>query len=280
VNKNIEEKVISDFGREWTSFDQVELSEKELFNTFQKYFSIFPFGEISTDAEGFDMGCGSGRWARFIAPVVGKLHCIEPSAQACEVAKKNLCSFENCFFYHATVDKISLPENSMDFGYCLGVLHHVSKTQNGINKCVTLLKPGAPFLLYLYYAFDNKPAWFRVIWKTSDILRKAVCIMPYPIKYLLCQLIALFVYFPLARTALLLEQSSLKITNFPLSSYRNKSFYTMRTDALDRFGTRLEKRFTQVQIKEMMVEAGLENIVFNQQEPYWCAVGYKPQPCI
>ncbi len=22
----------------------------------------------------------------------------------------------------------------------------------------------APFLLYLYYAFDNRPAWFRALW--------------------------------------------------------------------------------------------------------------------
>ena len=49
----------------------------------------------------------------------------------------------------------------------------------------------------------------------------------------------------------------------------------MRTDALDRFGTRLEKRFTQKQIREMITGAGLENIVFSKSEPYWCAVGYK-----
>jgi methylase of polypeptide subunit release factors len=26
------------------------------------------------------MGCGSGRWARFVAPHVGRLHCIDPSS--------------------------------------------------------------------------------------------------------------------------------------------------------------------------------------------------------
>ena len=39
-------------------------------------------------AEGFDMGCGTGRWAKFVAPKVGKLHCIDPS-NAIVVAKKN-----------------------------------------------------------------------------------------------------------------------------------------------------------------------------------------------
>ena len=49
----------------------------------------------------------------------------------------------------------------------------------------------------------------------------------------------------------------------------------MRTDALDRFGTRLEKRFTQEQIMKMMINAGLDKIIFNSNEPYWCALGFK-----
>ena len=50
----------------------------------------------------------------------------------------------------------------------------------------------------------------------------------------------------------------------------------MRTDALDRFGTKLEHRFTKNEIKEMMKASGLEDIIFDEQNaPYWCAVGYK-----
>ena len=49
----------------------------------------------------------------------------------------------------------------------------------------------------------------------------------------------------------------------------------MRTDALDRFGTRLEQRFTRNKIDEMMRAAGLERIIFSEAEPYWCAVGFK-----
>jgi len=49
----------------------------------------------------------------------------------------------------------------------------------------------------------------------------------------------------------------------------------MRTDALDRFGTRLEQRFTRKEIKNMMQNAGLENIEFSNSKPFWVAVGYK-----
>ena len=49
----------------------------------------------------------------------------------------------------------------------------------------------------------------------------------------------------------------------------------MKTDALDRFGTKLEKRFTKMEISEMMKEADLKNIKFSDKFPFWVAVGEK-----
>ena len=49
----------------------------------------------------------------------------------------------------------------------------------------------------------------------------------------------------------------------------------MRTDALDRFGTRLEQRFTRPQIAAMMEAAGLGQVRFREGVPYWVACGIK-----
>ena len=72
------------------------------------------------------------------------------------------------------------------------------------------------------------------------------------------------------------ERRGLNPTGWPLSYYQDKSFYTMRTAALDRFGTALEQRFSRAQIEAMMRTAGLEDIIFSEAPPYWCAVGYRP----
>ena len=77
----------------------------------------------------------------------------------------------------------------------------------------------------------------------------------------------------MARFAFLMEKSGINVDSFPLSFYRNRSFYVMGNDALDRFGTILEHRFTRNQIKEMMGKAGLENIKFKESAPYWCTAG-------
>ena len=49
----------------------------------------------------------------------------------------------------------------------------------------------------------------------------------------------------------------------------------MLTDALDRFGTRLEKRFSKEQIISMLDIVGFENISFSEAEPYWVCLSYK-----
>ena len=68
VKVNIDEATVVSFGNEWSRFDQSELPETERADIFERYFGIFPWGELSKDAEGFDMGCGSGRWAMLVAP--------------------------------------------------------------------------------------------------------------------------------------------------------------------------------------------------------------------
>lgn len=272
---NVDPETVAGFGDEWTTFDQSALSRHELETVFQQYFAIFPWDALPPDAVGFDIGCGSGRWARGVAPRVKHLHCIDPSPAALRVAMQNLTSHDNCSFHVASVDAIPLADGTMDFGYALGVLHHVPDTGAGIRSCVAKLKPGAPLLLYIYYAFDNRPLWFRMVWKGSDALRRVISRGPYPVQYWTSFAIATGIYWPLARCWRVLEQLGVNVEPLPLSYYRHRSFYFMRTDARDRFGTSLERRFTAGQIRKMMAAAGLERIRFSPNPPYWCAVGYK-----
>jgi ubiquinone/menaquinone biosynthesis C-methylase UbiE len=272
---NVDREVVEGFGYEWSKFDQASLSRQDQREMFNAYFSIFPWHKLSKSSVGFDLGCGSGRWAELVAPRVGKLHCIDPSMAALSVAKQNLNEQPNCEFHLAAVDGIPLKGESADFGYALGVLHHIPDTEAGVKSCVSKLKRGAPLLLYLYYGFDNRPWWFKLIWRVSDLGRLLISRTSYPVKYTLSQIIAATVYLPLSNSSLLLEKLGFNVVSLPLSQYRNRGFYVLRTDALDRFGTKLEKRFTKDEIRQMMKRAGLVEIVFRSQAPYWCALGYK-----
>lgn len=272
---NVDAVTVASFGDEWTRFDQSQLTDTERARIFGQYFAIFPWHKLPANAEGFDMGCGSGRWARLVAPRVGRLNCIDASQEALAVARRNLTGCDNVQFLHASVDTAPLEPASQDFGYSLGVLHHIPDTEAALRSCTRLLKTGAPFLIYLYYRFDNRPLWFRMIWRASEVLRALISRLPARLKFVVTDIIALLVYWPLARLSRLGERLGLDTGNLPLHNYRDKSFYTMRTDSRDRFGTPLEQRFTRDEIKAMMERAGLTGIVISDDEPYWCAVGIK-----
>ena len=271
---NYQKSVVQDFGNEWHLYKQ-DNSKTNFEEIFSIYFSVFPKDILNKESVGFDAGCGSGRWAKFVAPKVKELICLDPSEKALNIAKNNLSEFSNCFFECSSIDDSKIAENSQDFGYSLGVLHHIPDTKKAMRSCVSKLKRNAPFLVYLYYRFDNKPIWFRGIWICTDLSRRLISIMPFNLKVLVTKLIAIIVYLPLAKISYLLEYLGLDTTNIPLSQYRKYSFYVMETDALDRFGTKLEKRFTKTEIKEMMNESGLSSIEFRENEPYWVAIGYK-----
>ncbi len=243
---NVDVKTVQGFGEEWSKFTQAGLSDAERAEVFRQYFSLIDWTLVAADA----------------------------SREALKVAQSNV-SAPNVSFVEATPDSLPFPDGHFDLIFSLGVLHHVPDTEGAIRSLAPKLAPGGTLLLYLYYAFDNRPAWFRAVWKVSDLARRIISGLPFSMRYVISQLIAVCVYWPLARAARYLPVPA----SWPLRYYANRSFYFMRTDALDRFGTKLEKRFTRKQIEAMLESAGFSNIRFSDSMPYWvCAATGKHQP--
>ena len=277
LDANADPKVVRDFGLEWSRFNQAALGDSELERIFDRYFAVVSWDRLPPDAVAADIGCGSGRWARLVAPRVGRLHVVDASPAALAVARENLTDFENVEFHVGSVGELPIPDKSVDFAYSLGVLHHVPDTARAVRDVARKVRPGGVLLLYLYYAFDNRPAWFRALWRLSDLLRKAIAGAPTGVKHGVCDVAAASVYWPLARTAKVLSKLGALPRNFPLAFYRDQPFYVMRTDALDRFGTRLEQRFTKNEIRNMLESAGMIDIRFSEREPFWCAAAIRDQ---
>ena len=154
-------------------------------------------------------------------------------------------------------------------------MHHVPEIERALTEISRVLKPNSPFLIYLYYSFENQPLWFRYIWQFSNSIRIIISKLPYKTKVVICELIALIIYYPLAKISKFLSLIGIKTENIPLSYYKNKSFYTMRTDALDRFGTSYERRYSKIQIKKLLEDNGFKTVKFSNVKPYWCAICYK-----
>lgn len=266
---NVDSATVEGFGREWQKFTQQCLSDEDRAGVFTKYFSLIDW--TTKPKRALDMGCGSGRWDVLVVPMVGELVAADASPLALQVAKRNVRA-PNVSFIECTPESLPFPDGYFDLIFSLGVLHHLPDTNSAIRALACKLVPGGVLLLYLYYAFDNRPAWFRSLWKVTDLLRRCISRLPFFLRYLASQIIAVTVYWPMARAAKYFSVPD----SWPLKFYAYRSFYTMRTDALDRFGTKLERRFTRSQIVSMLESAGLKDIRFSKTEPYWVCAASKP----
>ncbi len=266
---NLDAETVKGFGQEWTAFNQEALSDSERQELFCKYFSLIDW--TTKPKRALDMGCGSGRWDVLAAPRVEELVAADASPDALQVARRNVTA-SNASFVQCTPDTLPFPDGHFDLIFSLGVLHHLPDTAAAICSLGKKLSPGGTLLLYLYYAFDNRPLWFRALWRISDVVRRCISALPFFLRYALSQVIALAVYWPLARSAKYLPVPS----SWPLRFYADRSLYVMRTDALDRFGTKLEQRFTRKEIATMLESAGLRDVQFSDSMPYWVCKASKP----
>ena len=273
--ENIDNKTVSSFGEEWKSFHG--FSETDLKTVGDKYFDIVTPAMLNETMKVVDIGCGSGRFIKYLKGRYARITGIDPS-QAIFAANELIGNDEKVELVQASTDSIPFPDNYFDFGFSLGVLHHIPDTAKALNDCVKKIRPGGYFLLYLYYSLDNKPYYFRIIFYLSNLIRLLVSKMPARLKKVVCDFFAILIYMPfvgLCRFLKWIRVPERIRRNIPLQGYEDQSFYVIRNDSLDRFGTPLEQRFSQKQINEMMEKAGLTEIVFSKLIPYWHAVGKK-----
>lgn len=273
-SENIDQKTVDSFGEEWLKFDQ--FSEEDIKVAGDQYFDIVNEQMLNQNTIALDLGCGSGRWTKYIAPKVKQVEAVDPS-EAIYSAAANFQDLQNVRFSRAGVETIPFADNSFDFVMSLGVLHHIPDTAAALKSLIKKLKPGGYALIYLYYALDNRSWLYKLIFHLSTLLRRIISILPKFLKQLICDLIALFIYLPFIGLTKLVKtlfggKLYLKV---PLAYYRDKSWNIIRNDALDRFGTPLEQRFSRTQIQEMLSAAGMSNIHFSEGEPYWHVVAQK-----
>ena len=271
----MDSKTVESFGDEWEKFHSFD--DEELKKIGNEYFDIVAPSILNKEAVVLDLGCGSGRWSRFMCDKVKFIEAVDPSKAVLGAVKFNEDK-SNIRVTQAGVDNIPFADESFDLIVCLGVLHHLPKTAEALAKATQKLKPNGHFLLYLYYKLDNRSLFYKLVFWLSNAIRMVVSKLPSVLKKIVCEIIAILIYLPfigLARLVKTISPNKTLYKRVPLSYYLNKSFTIIRNDALDRFGTPLEQRFSKKEIEEMMKQAGFREMSFSENEPYWHVLGKK-----
>jgi len=272
--KNIDPKVVNEFGDEWLKFH--EHDDDLVKKGGEEYFDILTNEMINSKTYALDVGCGTGRWTKFLAPKVGFIEAVDPS-EAIFAADKLLDKIENIRLSKASIETLPFADETFDFVMSVGVLHHIPNTKEALNDCVKKVKKGGYFFVYLYYNLDRRGSFYKSLFHASDLIRKTVSRLPGKLKHFVCDILALVFYMPFILSGRFFKFLGFKdlAKRMPLHGYQNRSFFMIRNDALDRFGTRLEQRFSKKEIIEMMETAGLTDIVVSPGIPFYHAVGKK-----
>lgn len=272
--ENIDNEVVRSFGDEWLKFH--DFSDEVIAEIAKEYFDIVNNSIVNKTTYVLDIGCGTGRWTKYMTEKAGFIEAIDPS-NAIFAADKLLGNTENVRLTKASIETIPFEDETFDFAMSIGVLHHIPDTQQAMKDCVKKVKKGGYFYCYLYHNLETRGWWFKTLYWLSDQVRKVVCKLPAGIKRFVCDILAILIYMPLILWVRFLVLIGLRkiAVKMPLSAYNNKSFFVIRNDALDKFGTSLEQRFSKKQVEEMMTNSGLENIVISPLTPFYHAIGRK-----
>lgn len=97
-----------------------------------------------------DAGCGSGRWSYALLKLGAKVIGVDISRGGVEVTNENLGKFKNFAVIQADIMDLPFKNNSFDFIFSWGVLHHTPKTFFAFKKLIPLLKPGGSLYIMVY----------------------------------------------------------------------------------------------------------------------------------
>ena len=269
---NIDNEVVKTFGEEWTKFK--DYSDEEIRLAGAMYFDILNDSIINKNTYALDIGCGTGRWTLCLSERIGFIEAIDPS-DAIFAAADLLKDVKNVRLTKASIETIPFPDETFDFVMSIGVLHHIPNTQQAIIDCVKKLKTNGYFYCYLYYNLEDKSIFYKSLFWISNLFRMFVCKFPPKLKRFTCDILAVLLYMPFVLLGRILNFMGLQriSKNIPLSDYTDKSFFVIRNDSLDRFGTKLEQRFSKQEVIDLMTKAGLSDIIVSESSPYYHAIG-------
>jgi ubiquinone/menaquinone biosynthesis C-methylase UbiE len=173
--ENIDKKVVDEFGEEWLKF--YEHDDELVKKGGEEYFDILNGDMINSQTYILDVGCGTGRWAKYLAPKVGFIEAVDPS-NAIFAADKLLGKIKNVRLSKASIETLPFADETFDFVMSIGVLHHIPDTKKALTDCVKKVKKGGYFFVYLYYNLDRRGPFYKSLFELSNLLRKIISKLP------------------------------------------------------------------------------------------------------
>lgn len=247
-----QKKTGESFAYEWKHIYRENDFEKQNFFHF-----LSPFMK-EADLAGkrmLDIGCGSGRFTKWAALSGAEIAIGSDLGESVAVAYEMTKDLPNACIIQA--DIYSMPfQNTFDFAYSIGVLHHLPDPKKGFLSLPKVLKSGGRFLIWVYNRRNNGRALYFY-----EPLRAVLRHLPKPLLYKLCYLpggvvhgINLF-----GRWLSQIGFPNLE-KKLPFAYYRHFPFNMKLNDAFDVLATPKSNYYFVETIEEWFTDANLQDI--------------------
>jgi SAM-dependent methyltransferase len=256
------------FGYEWTHFSDWTASGEK---NFQDYFAGLDLHALQA-AHVLDAGCGMGRHARLLAPHAARLVAADFS-RAIETAAANLAGQPNVLCIQADLTSLPVADEAFDFVYSMGVVHHLSNTEEAVRALARKLRSGGRLRLYLYW---KREGLSRYLLGLVSVMRHVTTRLPFPLLRAFCWVLSAGLYGAVVLPYRLLSRlGATRHQRWPLFVYTKYPFAVLYNDQFDRFSAPLEKRYSAAEARALMESAGLRDV---RVEPRygWLVDGTRP----
>ncbi len=250
------------FGEEWKTYNKILPQHHD---DFKLYFDLVDLPALGSKRIG-DLGCGIGRWSYFLKDIAKEIVLIDFSESIYE-ARKNLSESDNMIFIMADVLDLPFQDDTFDFMFCLGVLHHIPSPALQSVRKLSRLAP--EFLVYLYYALDNRGTLYKLIFYFINLIRKLICNITSPTaRSILTEVLMWSLYIPTIFIGKILFMLGVSASKVPFNSvYGHMNLGRIRQDVYDRFFTSIEQRVSKKEIHKLADT--FSEIIVSDDLPYW-----------
>lgn len=169
------------FSYEWDRFSETQLDTKLGKDLSESQFQgriDFPLAQIEGKLV-LDAGCGMGRYADIARKYGGVVVGMDLS-YAVESAFRNIGFLDNIHIIQGDILKPPFKDESFDFIYSFGVLHHTPDASAAFKTLSRYLKKNGKFSLFVYDSYE------KAIVYSSNFWRKTTTRLPLRLLYYLC----------------------------------------------------------------------------------------------
>jgi SAM-dependent methyltransferase len=268
------------FGPQWKTFAKSQIDTPKNCESQIRFDS--EIGWQSSDFEGknvIEFGSGAGRFIdicsrRNAALVVGL-----DATDAVDAAQETLCDRENVLFVQADIFSAPFKNESFDFGYSIGVLHHTPNPEEGFELLTRLVKPEGAVGISLYevsnYIRPNRNTlkvvsiellWALNFWR-CEFFRSVTTKLPRKLFLTYCKTVVPVLHYlnqiPILRYLRYL---------LPSTCYRHLPVIWSMVDTHDTYATKIVHQYRGKDVFQWFLHLGCKDIILKNGRAGWVSI--------